>query len=101
MRLVTFTKGRGSPRLGAVLGAWDAWEGIVDLQASDRRLPANMLAFVDACGSLSGPTWALARRVVARADKAARGRGARFVLPRRSVRIRAPIVPRLLRDFIA
>ncbi|MGQ0797884.1 MAG: fumarylacetoacetate hydrolase family protein, partial [Methanobacteriota archaeon] len=59
------------------------------------------LALVDACGSLSGPTWALARRIVARADKAARGRGARFVLPRRSVRIRAPIVPRLLRDFIA
>ena len=101
MRLVTFTRGRGPPRLGAVLGSWDRWESVVDLQAADRRLPGDMLAFVDACGSLAGKTWSLARRVVAGAEKASRNRRPRYVVPAKSVRVRAPIVPRLLRDFIA
>jgi len=100
MRLVSFTAGQSRPRLGAVLGPWNDWEWIVDLNAADSRLPGDMLAFVDACGSLSGPVWRLAKRVVAGAVRdVQRGSRAHAFRPQ-AVRIRAPIAPRLLRDFM-
>ena len=101
MRLVTFVRGRGPPRLGALLGPWDVPASVVDLNAADRRLPADMLAFIDACGGLRGPLWALARKVVSASEKAADRRRPRYVVPARSVKLRVPLTPRLLRDFIA
>jgi len=101
MKLVTFSKGRESERLGAALGPWDAWETIVDLHALDRQLPSDMLAFLDTAGSLSGGTWRRATAAVRRAERAvARSRPAYAHDPDR-VRLHAPMRPRLLRDFIA
>jgi len=100
MRLVTFSRGRSEPRLGAVLPEIDPTV-VVDLNAADRRLPSDMLSFVDACGGLRGKTWTQARLVLERARKAARTRRARYLHSARAVRLRPPIRPRLLRDFIA
>lgn len=99
MRLVTFAPRGAAPRIGAVLGSWDAWEAIVDLHAADRSLPDEMVAFVDACGGLSGPAWERAKKAVLAAGRG--GRGSRVLHNPRRVRILAPIRPRLLRDFLA
>ncbi len=101
LRLVSFSVGKSTPRLGAALGRWDDWNAIVDLSKADRRLPVDMLGFVDACGSLSGPIWHRATEVMRRASKLASGRGAAFVHRPGEVRLHAPIAPRLLRDFLA
>lgn len=101
MRLVTFSRGREADRLGAVLGPWDAWEAVVDLHALDRELPTDMLSFIDAAGSLTGGTWRRAKAAVQRAEKTlGRSRPAYALDPER-VRLRVPLRPRLLRDFIA
>lgn len=101
MRLVTFSVGKTPARLGAVLGPWDAWEGIVDLHRADPRLPEDVLSFVDACGSLSGATWQLATKTVEAAAKGSRQKGTARVHPVGKVALHAPITPRLLRDFLA
>ncbi len=101
MRLVTFSKGREPERLGAVLGPWDAWEAVVDLHALDRAVPADALAFLDAAGSLSSGTWRRAVAAVRRAQGSlGRSRPAYAHRPD-DVRLRPPLRPRLLRDFIA
>jgi len=100
MRLVTFSRAGRAPRVGAALGPWDAWASVVDLHGLDNRIPADMVDFIDACGSLSGPAWSRAMRAVARAEKTREARS-RFVHGPSSVRLHAPLAPRLLRDFIA
>ncbi len=101
VRLVTFSRGRTAPRVGAVIGPWNNWEWIVDLRAIDRSLPGEMLSFVDACGGLEGATWRRAQAAVdAAAKRSRRGAGAGLIRPKRA-RVHAPIAPRLLRDFIA
>lgn len=101
MRLVTFSSDDATPRLGTVLGPWDAWEGILDLHRADRRLPTDMLSFVDAAGGLTGTTWRRALQATSRAAKAATSRPSAAVVPAKRVRLHPPIRPRLLRDFIA
>ncbi len=85
MKLVTFetTDGPGVPRLGALHDG-----RIVDLRACDPRLPADMLGLLDAGqGALDAARQALRapKRSYAQAD----------------VRLRAPLMPRALRDFFA
>ena len=101
MRLVTFSRGRDPPRLGAVLGPWDAWETVVDLHGVDRALPSDLLAFIDAAGWLSGGTWSRANAGVRRAARALRRTRPRYAFPADRVRLHVPLRPRLLRDFIA
>lgn len=98
---MTFSRGRSAPRLGAALGRWDDWDAVVDLAKADRRLPGEMLAFVDACGSFSGPTWRRATETVRRAAKLGSGRKVGHLYRPGEVRIHSPIAPRLLRDFLA
>ncbi|HYM38760.1 MAG TPA: fumarylacetoacetate hydrolase family protein [Thermoplasmata archaeon] len=101
MKLVTFSKGREAPRLGAALGPWDAWEAVVDLHGIDRRLPTEALDLVDAAGTLSGGVWRRAQTAVRGAQKAlVRARPSYAHDPGR-VRLHPPLRPRLLRDFIA
>lgn len=99
MRLVTFSRGKTAPRLGAVLGAWDAWEWIVDLNRADAHLPADMLGFIDACGSLEGPAWRRANETIEDAARRLEEGRLRFAIRLRDVKLHAPIAPRLLRDF--
>jgi 2-keto-4-pentenoate hydratase/2-oxohepta-3-ene-1,7-dioic acid hydratase in catechol pathway len=101
VRLVTFSVGRAPPRLGAVLGPPDAWEGIADLHRADRRIPEDMLSFIDACGGLAGATWRAAKHVVATASKTAGRKPPIYVVDPEKARLHAPLRPRLLRDFIA
>jgi 2-keto-4-pentenoate hydratase/2-oxohepta-3-ene-1,7-dioic acid hydratase in catechol pathway len=98
MRLVTFAPRGAAARIGAALGPWDGWESILDLRAADRVLPDDMIAFVDACGPLSGTPWARAKAAV---ERASRGRASRGLHDPRRVKVLAPIRPRLLRDFLA
>ena len=93
MRLISFAPRGGTSRIGAVLGPWDAWESIVDLHAADRGLPGDMLGFIDACGSLSGPRWARAKQAAQSAGR--RRRPSRSLHDPRRVRVLAPIQPRL------
>lgn len=100
MKLVTFSRGRDPERLGAVLGpAGD--ETVVSLNGVDRALPADLLAFVDAAGSLSGSVWRRAGLALQRATHALERGRPRYAAPLRHVHVHAPIRPRLLRDFIA
>lgn len=99
MRLVTFSRGTTGPRLGAVLGAWDAWEWIVDVNRAVPHLPADMLGFIDVCGPLEGPTWRRANDAVADVARRLEEGRLRFAWRPRDVKLHAPIAPRLLRDF--
>jgi 2-keto-4-pentenoate hydratase/2-oxohepta-3-ene-1,7-dioic acid hydratase in catechol pathway len=101
MRLVTFSPGREEARLGAVLGPWDAWETVVDLHALDHALPSDMLAFVDAAGSLSGGMWRRAGEGLRRTGRVLGRSRPRYTYPADRVRLHVPLRPRLLRDFIA
>ncbi len=101
MRLVTFSRGRDRPRLGAALGPWDAWETVVDLHSMDPRLPEDMLTFIDAAGGLAGTTWSRATGGLRRAARALKHSQPRYAFPASRVRLHAPLHPRLLRDFIA
>ncbi len=101
MRLVTFSRGREPARLGAVLGPWDAWQTVVDLHGLDRALPSDLLAFVDAAGSLSGGVWRRAVTDLRRAERALRRGRPRYAVPADRVHLHVPLRPRLLRDFIA
>src|SRR6058998_3537791 len=100
MRLVRFSTAGGPPRLGAVLGRWDHWEKIVDLSAVDSAIPADTLAFIDACPGLTGDVWERALRVLAEAEKIESDAPLWAFRPG-DVRIHSPIAPRLLRDFLA
>lgn len=101
MRLLTFSRGAGSPRLGAALGPWDHWEGIVDLHASDAALPTDMRTFLDLAGGLSGETWDRTQKVVREAKMRTHDGVAERTFRPGEVRVHAPLVPRLLRDFLA
>ncbi len=100
MRLVRFSTAGGPPRLGAVLGRWDHWEKIVDLAAVDSAIPADTLAFIDACPELTGDVWDRALRVLSEAEKIESDAPLWAFRPG-DVRIHSPIAPRLLRDFLA
>ncbi|MDE2292249.1 MAG: fumarylacetoacetate hydrolase family protein [Elusimicrobia bacterium] len=87
MKLVTFQPAGGPPRLGAVVKG-----GVLDLSAAARgRLPASMLAFLEA-----GPgAWDAARGLAAAPSAA-------DVSPLAAVRLLAPLPnPPALRDFFA
>jgi 2-keto-4-pentenoate hydratase/2-oxohepta-3-ene-1,7-dioic acid hydratase in catechol pathway len=100
MRLVTFSRGGRDPRLGAALGPWNGWDGILDLHSADASIPSRMEAFVDAAGTLSGATWERTAKIVARSARSPVARAAHVHRPA-EVRIHAPIAPRVLRDFLA
>lgn len=104
MKLVTFSPKTSVPRLGAVIGPWDRWESVLDLELAARRaggkLPADMLSFIDVCGELKGPKWTLALKLVA-AAQSGKMRGSKALLSASKVRIHAPFKPRMLRDSIA
>ena len=101
MRLVTFSRGRTAPRLGAVVGPWDAWEAIIDLHAVDPRIPGDILAFIDEAGTLSGAAWERAHQALRRAEKALGRSRPAYAHPADLARLHAPIRPPLLRDFLA
>lgn len=99
MRLVRFSTAGTAPRLGAVLGPWDRWEAIVDLHAADASLPEEMRTFLGAAGGLFGAIWDRAQTVVRVAH--ARKESSQGVFAVEEVRLHPPIVPRMLRDFLA
>ncbi len=101
MRLVTFSRGYSSSRLGAVVGRWDRWEWIVDLHVADPQLPADMTTFIDLAGGLTGETWERARRALANVEKEIQRGGSPAALAALDVRLHPPVTPRLLRDFLA
>lgn len=100
MRLVRFSAAGSEPRLGAVVGPWDRWEWIIDLSVLDSRIPGDTLAFIDACPDLQGEVWDRATRVLSDAKRVDSDPPLGAFRPR-DVRIHPPIVPRLLRDFLA
>ena len=101
MKLVTFSRGRDPARLGVLVGPWDAPTSVVDLHAADHGLPSDLLAFLDAAGTLSGGTWRRAVAALQRASHVLERTTPAYVQPVDRVRIHAPLRPRLLRDFIA
>ncbi len=101
MRLVTFSRAREPERLGALLGPWDAPTAVLDLPAADHGIPAGMLEFLDAAGTLSGGVWRRAQAAVRRATRDAGKAKPAHVHPMERVRLSVPLRPRLLRDFIA
>ncbi len=100
MRLVRFSAAGSSPRLGAVLGPWNRWEWVVDLAAADPEIPGDTVAFIDACPGLKGATWERALGVLTEAGRFGSEAPAWALRPP-DVRLHPPIVPRLLRDFLA
>src|SRR5437899_11735587 len=100
MRLVRFSTAGGPPRLGAVLGRWDHWEKIVDLSAVDSAIPADTLAFVDACPGLKGDVWDRSLQVLAEAEKV-ESDGALWAFRPADVRIHSPSPPRRMRGVLA
>jgi len=100
MRLVRFSAAGSSPRLGAVLGPWNHWEWVVDLAAADPEIPGDTVAFIDACPGLKGATWERALGVLTEAGRFGSEAPAWALRPP-DVRLHPPIVPRLLRDFLA
>ena len=82
MKLVTFEAG-GAPRLGALTDA-----GVVDLNAADAAVPADMLSLLDA-----------GEAGLSRARRAAASGAAQ---PLSAVKLRAPLPnPRAIKDFFA
>lgn len=100
MRLVRFSAASSSPRLGAVVGPWERWEWVVDLAIADPAIPADTLPFIDACPDLKGEVWDRALRVLSEAGRIGSDAPAWAFRPR-DVRLHSPIMPRLLRDFLA
>src|SRR5437899_12798995 len=100
MRLVRFSTAGGPPRLGAVLGRWDHWEKIVDLSAVDSAIPADTLAFIDACPGLTGDVWDRALRVLAEAEKI-ESDAPLSAIRSADVRTRSSTATRPLRPFLA
>src|SRR5438034_531573 len=100
MKLVRFSTAGSEPRLGAVAGAWNRWEWIVDLSAADPAIPSETVAFIDACPDLKGDVWERASHVVKEAERFESDAPPWAFRPK-DVRVRSPILPRLLRDFLA
>src|SRR2546429_920317 len=100
MKLVRFSTAGLEPRLGAVAGAWNRWEWIVDLSAADPAIPSETVAFIDACPDLKGDIWERALHVVKEAERFESDAPPWAFRPK-DVRVRSPILPRLLRDFLA
>jgi len=100
MKLVRFSAAGSEPRLGVVVGSWDRWEWIVDLSAVDPVIPTDMLAFIDACPELRGETWDRALQATSQAEGIGPDAPSWAFRPR-DVRVHSPILPRLLRDFLA
>ena len=100
MRLVRFSAAGSNPRLGAVVGPWNRWEWVVDLAAADPEIPGDTVAFIDACPGLKGATWERAVGVLAEAGRIGSEAPAWALRPP-DVRLHPPIIPRLLRDFLA
>ncbi|HEX9340795.1 MAG TPA: fumarylacetoacetate hydrolase family protein [Thermoplasmata archaeon] len=100
MKLVTFSRGGSAPRLGAVVGPWDRWEWIADLSAADAAIPSDTLGFIDACPDLTGDIWDRAHRILSEAERIVSDPPPWAFRPP-DVRIHPPILPRLLRDFLA
>ena len=89
MKLVRFSTAGTPPHLGAVVGPWERWEWIVDLSAVDPAIPAETLAFIDACPELRGDVWDRAVRVLSEAERIESDPPAWAVRPR-DVRLHAP-----------
>jgi 2-keto-4-pentenoate hydratase/2-oxohepta-3-ene-1,7-dioic acid hydratase in catechol pathway len=100
MKLVRFSAAGSEPRLGAVAGPWDRWEWIVDLSGVDPAIPSDTLAFIDACGELRGEVWDRAVQAASLAEGIGPDPPSWAFRPR-DVRVHSPILPRLLRDFLA
>lgn len=100
MRLVRFSSGGSSPRLGAVVGSWQRWQCIADLSAADPAIPADTLAFIDACPDLKGDVWERALHVLKEAERL-ESEAPLWAFRPQDVRVHTPILPRLLRDFLA
>ncbi len=101
MRLVSFSRGGANPRLGAVVGPWNDWQWIVDLHDANPQVPADMMAFIDMAGSLSGDAWERARRTFESVERELRRGKNPAAVPASQARVHLPIRPRLLRDFLA
>src|SRR5712664_4775413 len=100
MRLVRFSAAGSSPRLGAAIGRWDRWDWVVDLAAADPEIPGDTVPFIDACPRLKGDVWDRTLKVLAEAEKIESDAPLWAFRPG-DVRIHTPILPRLLRDFLA
>src|SRR2546426_705752 len=100
MRLVRFSTAGGPPPPGAVPRPGGHLGKNVDLSAVDSAIPADTLAFIDACPGLTGDVWDRALRVLAEAEKIESDAPLWAFRPG-DVRIHSPIAPRLLRDFLA
>jgi len=100
VRLVRFSAAGSSPRLGAAIGRWDRWDWVVDLAAADPEIPGDTVPFIDACPGLKGDMWERALRVVSEAGRIGTEAPPWAFRPP-DVRLHPPIVPRLLRDFLA
>src|SRR5207249_6355120 len=93
MKLVRFSTAGSEPRLGAVAGAWNRWEWIVDLSAADPAIPSETVAFIDACPDLKGDIWERASHVVKEAERFESDAPPWAFRPK-DVRVRSPILPR-------
>jgi 2-keto-4-pentenoate hydratase/2-oxohepta-3-ene-1,7-dioic acid hydratase in catechol pathway len=82
------------------VGSWQRWEWIIDLAAADPTIPADTLAFIDACPDLKGDVWERGLRVLKDAERF-ESEAPSWAFRPKDVRVHAPILPRLLRDFLA
>jgi 2-keto-4-pentenoate hydratase/2-oxohepta-3-ene-1,7-dioic acid hydratase in catechol pathway len=83
-----------------VAGSWQKWDWIVDLAAADPTIPGETVPFIEACPDLRGDVWERSQGIVREAAGVGSEPPAWAFRPQ-DVRIHAPIVPRLLRDFLA
>jgi len=100
MKLVRFSTAGTPPRLGAVVGPWERWEWIVELSVVDPTIPAETIAFIDACPDLKGDVWERALGALSKVEQIGTDPPPWAFRPR-DVRLHPPIVPRMLRDFLA
>src|SRR5438094_8420609 len=100
MKLVRFSTAGSEPRLGAVAGAWNRWEWIVDLSAADSAIPSETVAFTPACPDLKGDVWERASHVVIEAERFESDAQPWACRPK-DVAVRSPIVPRRLSAVVA